>query len=107
MPFRFWSFDHWMNFVIFLAGAVLAVGITAATQWQDLPKLFTPAIVLGFVISTAGFLKASVTNAARNPDIGTRSTDPNPTERVVQVGQATIPVPPVTPGRPVESPKEP
>jgi len=107
MPFRYWSFDHWMNFGIFLLGAITAVGITASTQWGQVPSLFTPATTIGFAVSTLGFLRASVTNAARNPDIGTRSTDPNPTERVVQVGQATIPVPPVTPGRPVELPKEP
>ena len=106
LPFKFWTFDHWMNFVIFLAGAVLAVGVTAATQWNDVPKLFTPAIVLGFIISTAGFLKASLTDKARNPELGTRATDPAPTERVVQVGSKTVAVPPVNPGRPVDPDKK-
>jgi hypothetical protein len=102
MPFKFWTFDHWMNFLIFLAGAVTAIGITATTRWSDVPGLFTVANTLGFVISTAGFLRASVTTAARNPELGTRSTDPAPTERVVKVGTQTVPVPPVTPGRPVD-----
>lgn len=104
MPFRYWSFDHWMNFLIFLAGAVTAIGITATTQWSQVPGLFTVANTLGFVISTAGFLRASMTNAARDPQRGTRSTDPAPTERVVQVGNAVVPVPPVTPGRPTQEP---
>ncbi len=102
MPFRYWTFDHWMNFVIFLAGAVLAVGVTAATQWNDVPKLFTPAIVLGFIISTAGFLKASLTDKARNPELGTRKTDPSPTAPLVQVDHHIEAVPPVNPGRPVD-----
>lgn len=102
MPFKHWSFDHWMNFVIFLAGAVTAIGITATTRWADVPGLFTVANTLGFVISTAGFLRASVTNAARDPNVGTRSTDPAPTERLI----GGRPVPPVVPGRPVEPEKE-
>jgi hypothetical protein len=107
MPFKFWTFDHWMNLVIFLAGAVLAVGVTAATSWADMVKLFTPAIVLGFLISTAGFLKASNTNAARDPTLGTRRSDPNPTAPLVEVGpNAVAPVPPVTAGRPVDPEKK-
>ncbi len=107
MPFRFWTFDHWMNFGIFLLGAVTAIGITASTHWGDVPGLFTVANTIGFLISVMGFLRASVTNAARNPDLGTRSTDPAPTERVKVVGDKVVPVPPVTPGRPVdpEAPK--
>jgi hypothetical protein len=101
-PFRFWTFDHWMNFGIFLLGAIAAVGITASTQWAQVPALFTPATTIGFGVSLFAFLRASVTNAARNPELGTRSTDPAPTERVVQVGAKVVPVPPVTPGRPVD-----
>ncbi len=102
MPFRYWTFDHWMNFGIFVGGAVTAVGITASTQWTQVPDLFTPATVIGFLISVMGFLRASVTDKARNPEMGTRATDPAPTERVVQVGSKTVAVPPVTPGRPVD-----
>ena len=101
-PFKFWSADHWINFAIFLLGAVTAIGITASTQWGQVPSLFTPATTIGFVVSALGFLRASNTNAARDPAVGTRSTDPSPTERVVQVGSKTVPVPPVTPGRPVD-----
>lgn len=110
LPFRHWTFDHWMNFGIFLGGAVTAVGITASTHWGDVPALFTPATVIGFLISVMGFLRASVTTAARDPNLGTRSTDPSPTERVVRVGGQNVPVPPVTPGRPLDpdaAPKEP
>lgn len=102
MPFKFWTFDHWMNFVIFLAGAVTAIGITATTRWADVPNLFTVANTLGFIISTAGFLRASNTNAARDPSLGTRSTDPSPTERILNVGGKVVPVPPPVPGRPIE-----
>lgn len=105
-PFKFWGTDQWLNFVIFLAGAVLAVGVTAATSWPDMLKLFTPAIVLGFVISTAGFLKASNTSAGRDPTLGTRATDPAPTERVMKVGPVNVAIPPVTPGRPVDPEKK-
>lgn len=102
MPFKHWTFDHWCNFGIFLLGAVSAIGITATTRWSDVPALFTVANTIGFFISTLGFLRASVTNAARDPNVGTRSTDPAPTERIV----AGRPVPPVVPGRPVEPEKE-
>ncbi len=105
-PLRFWTSEHWLNFIIYVAGAVLAVGVTATTSWPDMLKLFTPAIVLGFIISTCGFIKATVTDKARNPELGTRSTDPAPTERVVQVGSKTVPVPPVNPGRPVDPDKK-
>ncbi len=81
MPFKFWSFDHWMGSV---------------------PALFTPATTIGFLISVMGFLRASMTDKARDPTFGSRSTDPNPTERVVKVGGAVMPVPPVTPGRPLD-----
>ena len=102
MPFKSRTFDHWMNFGIFILGAVTAVGITASTHWGDVPGLFTPATTIGFLVSLLGFLRASVTTAARNPELGTRSTDPAPTERVVKVGGKVVPVPPVTPGRPVD-----
>ena len=102
LPFRYWTFDHWMNFGIFLLGAVTAVGITASTHWGEVPGLFTPATTIGFLVSLLGFLRASVTTAARNPELGTRSTDPAPTERVMEVKGKTVPVPPVTPGRPVD-----
>ena len=102
MPFRYWTFDHWMNFGIFLLGAVTAVGITASTHWGEVPGLFTPATTIGFLVSLLGFLRASVTTAARNPELGTRSTDPAPTERVVRVGPVNVGVPPVNPGRPVD-----
>ena len=102
MPFKFWSFDHWMNFGIFLLGAVTAIGITATTHWGDVPGLFTVANTIGFLISVMGFLRASVTDKARDPTLGSRSTDPAPTERVVKVGSTVVPVPPVTPGRPVD-----
>jgi len=102
LPFQYWTFDHWMNFGIFLLGAVTAVGITASTHWGEVPGLFTPATTIGFLVSLLGFLRASVTTAARNPDLGTRSTDPAPTERVMDVKGKIVPVPPVTPGRPVD-----
>ena len=105
-PFKFWGLPQWMNFVIFLSGAVLAVGITAATRWDDLPKLFTPFIVLGFIISLAGFLNASNTNAGRDPTIGTRRSDPSPTAPLEQVGPTIMAVPPVNPGRPIDPTKE-
>jgi len=101
-PFKFWTWDHWLNFGIFVLGAVTAVGITASTQWAQVPDLFTPATTIGFAVSTLGFLRASVTTAARNPELGTRSTDPAPTERIVKLGDKTVPVPPITPGRPVD-----
>lgn len=106
-PLKFWTADHWINFGIFALGAFTAIGITATTGWAQVPSLFTPANTIGFLVSTLGFMRASNTNAARDPELGTRSTDPAPTERVVQVGSKTIPVPPVTPGRPVdpEAPK--
>jgi hypothetical protein len=102
LPFQYWTFDHWMNFGIFLLGAVTAVGITASTHWGEVPGLFTPATTIGFLVSLLGFLRASVTTAARNPELGTRSTDPAPTERVMDVKGKIVPVPPVTPGRPVD-----
>ena len=105
MPFKFWSWDHWINFGIFVLGAVTAVGITASTQWGQVPHLFTPATTIGFLVSTLGFMRASNTNAARNPELGTRSTDPSPTERVVPVGNINVAVPPVNPGRPVDPEK--
>jgi hypothetical protein len=106
MPFRFWSFDHWMNFGIFLLGAVTAIGITAGTHWGDVPNLFTPATVIGFLISIMGFLRASVTNAARDPKMGTRASDPEPTAPLERVGNTVVPVPPVNPGRPVDPEKK-
>src|SRR6476469_9891371 len=102
LPFQYWTADHWMNFGIFILGAVAAVGITASTHWGDVPGLFTPATTIGFLVSTLGFLKASVTDKARNPELGTRATDPAPTERIVKLGDKTVPVPPITPGRPVD-----
>lgn len=103
MPFKFWTFDHWMNFGIFLLGAISAIGITASTSWGQVPSLFTPATVIGFLIATFGFLRASVTTAARDPLLGTRRSDPNPTAPLVLVSpNAVAPVPPVTEGRPVD-----
>jgi hypothetical protein len=32
-PFKFWTADHWLNFGIFLLGAISTVGITATTGW--------------------------------------------------------------------------
>lgn len=101
-PIRFWTADHWLNFGIFIGGAVTAVGITATTSWGAVPALFTPATTIGFIISIMGFLRASLTDKARNPTLGSRSTDPNPTERVVGVGPVNVGVPPVTPGRPLD-----
>lgn len=107
VPFRYWSFDHWMNFGIFLLGAVTAIGITATTHWGEVPGLFTVANTIGFLISVMGFLRASMTDKARDPAMGTRASDPLPTAPLVQVGQTVEPIPPVTEGRPVEAPKEP
>jgi hypothetical protein len=107
MPFKYWSFDHWMNFGIFLLGAVTAIGITASTHWVEVPGMFTVANTIGFLISVMGFLRASVTDKARDPALGTRATDPSPTERIIKVEGKTVPVPPIQPGRPVdpEAPK--
>jgi hypothetical protein len=108
MPFRFWTFDHWINFFVFVLGAVITgAGITASTHWGDIPALLTPVVVIGFLITVGGFLRAAQTTAARDPKLGTRESDPLPTAPIMQVGPNTVaPVPPVTPGRPVEPEKE-
>jgi hypothetical protein len=107
VPFRFWTFDHWINFSIFVLGAVSAIGITASTHWGDVPNLFTPATVIGFLISVGGFLRATKTPEARDPKVGTRESDPLPTAPIVIDQGHVEPVPPVNPGRPVEVTKEP
>src|SRR5678816_79994 len=101
-PFKFWIAKHWINFGIFFLGALTPLGITASTHWGDVPALFTPAATIGFGISLFGFMRATQTDKARDPELGTRHTDPAPTERVVQVGQKVVPVPPINPGRPVD-----
>jgi hypothetical protein len=101
--FSNWTAQHWLNFGIFLLGTVIStLGITASTPWADLPKLLTPLTTLGLGISLLGFLLQTATNKPRDPTLGTRSTDPADTERVVQVGQKVVPVPPINPGRPVD-----
>jgi hypothetical protein len=103
-PFKvnFWTAEHWINFGIFVLGALSPIIGAAATRWSDIPALFTPAATVGFLLTLLGFLRQSVTKAARDPSLGTRSTDPADTERVKKVGPVTLPVPPVTPGRPVD-----
>jgi hypothetical protein len=105
-PFKFWSADHWLNFGIFLLGAISTIGITAGTSWTQVPSLFTPATVIGFLIATFGFLRSANTNAARDPALGTRATDPSPTAPLVQVDHHIEAVPPVNPGRPVDPEKK-
>jgi hypothetical protein len=108
MPFRFWTFDHWINFGVFVLGAIITgAGITASTHWADIPSLFTPLVVIGLLISMGGFLRATKTPEARDPSIGTRESDPLPTASIVVDRGHVEPVPPVNPGRPLEVPKEP
>jgi hypothetical protein len=104
LPFklRFWTAEHWINLGIFVLGALTPIIGTATTKWSDVPPLFTPVATIGFLLSLLGFLRQSVTKAARDPALGTRSTDPAPTERIVRVGDQAVPVPPVTPGRPID-----
>ena len=102
-PFKFWGFDQWMNAAIFVLGALItAAGITATTHWADIPAMLTPAVVIGFLVSVFGFLRASNTNAGRDPSVGTRATDPNPTAPLVIDRGHVEAVPPVNPGRPVD-----
>jgi hypothetical protein len=111
-PFKlnFWSAEHWINLGIFVLGALTPIIGTATTKWSDVPPLFTPVATIGFLLSLLGFMRQSVTKAARDPALGTRSTDPARTERVVKVGNQDVPIPPSIPGRPVDPdalPKEP
>ena len=102
-PFRFWGADQWMNGAIFVLGAfVTAAGITSSTHWADIPAMLTPAVVIGFALSVFGFIRASNTNAGRDPSVGTRKTDPLPTAPLVIDQGHVEPVPPVNPGRPVD-----
>lgn len=106
-PFKFWTADHWINFGVFFLGAfTTAAGLTASTKWADIPAMLTPLVVIGFLVSLGGFLRASQTNAARDPTLGTRATDPNPTAPLVKVDHHVEAVPPVNPGRPVDPDKK-
>ena len=106
--FTNWTARHWINFGIFLFGGLITgLGITASTPWTDIPKLFTPLVTFGQIISILGFLLQTATTNPRDPSVGTRSTDPLPTARVVPVDGHAEPIPPVTPGRPTEPPPEP
>jgi hypothetical protein len=68
--------------------------------------MLTPLVVIGFLVSVGGFLRATQTNAARNPAIGTRASDPNPTAPLVMDRGQVEPIPPVTAGRPVDPEKK-
>lgn len=101
--FSNWTAQHWLNLGIFTLGTVIStLGITASTPWADLPKLLTPLTTLGLGISLLGFLLQTATNKPRDPAFGTRSTDPENTERVRKIGPVSVPVPPVIPGRPLD-----
>ena len=106
--FSNWTARHWLNFGIFLFGGMIStLGITSSTSWAMLPKLFTPLTTLGLCISVLGFLLQTATNSPRDFSKGMRSTDPLPTAAIMPVDGEAVPVPPVTPGLPVdpEAPK--
>jgi hypothetical protein len=101
--FTNWTARHWLNFGIFGLGSLItSLSITATTHWGDLPRLFTPFTTIGFLVTVLGFLLQTATGEPRDPKRGTRATDPEDTERVVQVGNKVVAVPPVVPGRPVD-----
>lgn len=101
--FSNWTPRHWLNFGIFLfGGLVTTFGITASTPWSGLLQLFTPLTTIGYFISLLGFLLSTATGEPRDPQFGTRATDPNPTAPLVVVDHHVEAVPPMTPGRPLD-----
>lgn len=101
-----WNSDHWTNLGLFLS-VLLLTGLGTVTTWDQIPARITPAAVSSFGLAVATFLKTMYTNKPRDPQFGTRSTDPNATVPVVEkrsLGGGTTLVPAVveTPGRPVD-----
>ena len=107
--FTNWTATHWLNLGIFLFGGMISTfGITSSTSWAMLPHLFTPLATIGYLVSLLGFLLQTATNRPRDPNVGQRRSDPNPTAPLEQIAPGVVqPVPPVTPGRPLdpEAPK--
>ncbi len=101
-----WTLDHWINLGLFVASTLL-VGLSSLASWHDVWAALTPGNVGGFGLGLVAFFRTMYTNKPRDPNVGERRSDPNPTAPVVQVGPNTVvPVPPVTAGRPVDPTKE-
>ena len=96
-----WTADHYLNLGLFIASTLL-VGLGSVADWHHVFSGITPANVSGFGLGILTFIRTMYTAKPRDPNIGTRSTDPAPTAPLIVTPTKVIPVPPVTPGRPTE-----
>ena len=102
-----WTSEHYINLAMFVL-TLLMTGLGQISSWNNIPAAITPISVSAFGLSVLTFLRTMYTAKPRDPSIGTRRSDPLNTQPVVNVGGHAEPVPPVTPGRPVDpdAPKE-
>jgi hypothetical protein len=84
---------------------LLFTGLGTVPTWHEIPAHITTVNVSAFALSIITFLKTMYTAKPRDPNVGTRRTDPNPTAPIVSVGGEPTAVPPVNPGRPVDPEK--
>ena len=103
-----WTIDHWINFGLFVATGIVA-GMAGAETWNQLPNLITPKSTSTFLLGVLTFLRTMYTNKPRDPMVGERRSDPNPTIPVVETtklsGGKVVPAVVESPGRPVEDQK--
>lgn len=101
-----WTVDHWLNLGLFVA-ATLLVGLGSVKDWHSIMDSITPANVSGFGLAVLTFIRTMYTAKPRDPEVGTRRSDPEDTAPLVQVSPGVVrPVPPVTAGRPTEPQKD-
>jgi hypothetical protein len=96
-----WTTEHYINLGLFVL-TLLLTGLAQVQDWDHVTSAITPVSVSGFGLGVLTFIKTMYTAKPRDPNVGTRRSDPMPTAPIVNVGGHQEPVPPVTPGRPVD-----
>ncbi len=105
-----WTADHWTNLALFVATLTLT-GLGTVKTWDAIWASITPQSVSTFGLAITVFAKTMYTQKPRDPNVGERRSDPNPTVPVVEkktLGGGTVVVPAVVenPGRPTEDQPE-
>ena len=99
-----WTLEHWLNLGLFVA-TLLLTGLGQVAKWEDVTHAITPLGVSSFGLAVLTFIRTMYTQKPRDPSVGTRRSDPLPTAPVVTVDGQAEPIPPVTPGRPLDPDK--
>lgn len=100
-----WTLEHWMNLGLFVA-TLAFTGLGTVETWDQVPLRIGPPAVATFALSVLTFVRTMYTQKPRDPNVGERRSDPNPTIPVVEnhtrAGKTITPAVVENPGRPLE-----